>query len=1080
MTLESSDVQNRERIENDLEMNFMVEAAAGTGKTTSIVGRMVNLIASGKCKIENIAAATFTRKAAAELRERFHAKLRYEAKRDRSADEIARLNRAVERIEYAFVGTFHSFCSLLLRERPIECGVEPGFREIDETEDMQIRDQAWQLFLNDLYSQQDQRLVRMHDLGLKTIDLKECLDRFVEFPDVQNWPHAAPDPIDLDSFQSEVRSYVEDMRSMSSCFPSARGSDKLMSRYENIVRAADNADWRVHGDFFDLLELFDTTGGATLSGWHDKAIARVEKNRFADFREAIARPALDWWYQHRYQFVVELLEQARGICDRLRKASGGLDFQDLLLRAAAALKTRPGLRSYFQRRFTHLLVDEFQDTDPVQAEILAYLTSSNHDEQNWQRCVPNGGSLFLVGDPKQSIYRFRRADIVTYTQVKGIIERTGGEVLTLSRNFRSNSELLTWVNPVFGTLFGNSESKYSPAAVEMHCGRTEAAIGEMSGVHISRIPADLDQEGAAVYDANVIARYIHNSIAEKKTVSRTEGEMKQGRGPCVEAGDFLIVARNKRYLRVYAEALDRLQIKAEVSGGNAFQDIEELKIVLDCLQAVDDANNPIYYVSVLRGPLFGFSDSDLYELKRMGGRFSYTVPVPDGLSDDLSGRFDHVNSRLLQYRLWLRGMPFTAAFTSIASDLGLLARCCSHEDGSIVAGGFLKAVEWMRAESWNFDSATDMITYLENMLAESETDGCNVMPQRGSSVRIMNLHKVKGLEAPVVFLANTSGAYSREPSFHVDRSDDVVRGYLAITKKKGPYQRQPIAIPSNWTGFKDEESKFEEAEEKRLLYVACTRAACQLVLSVASGSREKYSPWTRLHDHIAGLPELQIPVSDGPINRQQPSPPEMSLAAATQQIDDGWTAVRQPTYEVVSAKSAAMKESGDRPSWRVIGDYGHQWGSAIHALLEIRMNRPAAQFERIASQLAAQYDLGLARVAEMLATVDSVANSDIWSRARKSNNIYTEIPFETASSGPIPIPKITRGVIDLCFEEPAGWVIVDYKTDAIQLDDLPNALIHYRPQLAAYAEFWQDLTGHSIAEMGLFFTKLQSYSPLEP
>ena len=151
-----NDSENRNLIATDLESNMMVEAAAGTGKTTSIVGRMVNLISSGKCGIETLAAATFTRKASTELRERFQSEMRLEAESDdRDESEKERLRDASNRIEQAFVGTFHSFCSMILRERPIECGVDPVFREISNSEDFLLREQAWQTFLKRLYSKQD-------------------------------------------------------------------------------------------------------------------------------------------------------------------------------------------------------------------------------------------------------------------------------------------------------------------------------------------------------------------------------------------------------------------------------------------------------------------------------------------------------------------------------------------------------------------------------------------------------------------------------------------------------------------------------------------------------------------------------------------------------------------------------------------------------------------------------------------------------------------------------------------------------------------------------------------------------------
>ena len=249
------DAESRKLIADDLDSNIMVEAAAGTGKTTGIVGRMVNMIATGRCQIENLAATTFTRKAAAELRERFQAKLRQELNSDRPSDELERIKNAIDRIEFAFVGTFHSFCSLMLRERPIEFGVEPGFREIDAAEGKLLCEQAWQAFLDELYSSGREQLDRLHSLGLKTNELKSCFFTFLEFRDIREWPHDLPAPFDLEAAKGEIRAYVEDMRLLIPFFnaPADRGTDETMERYEKIVLASDNADWSRDADFFNLL-----------------------------------------------------------------------------------------------------------------------------------------------------------------------------------------------------------------------------------------------------------------------------------------------------------------------------------------------------------------------------------------------------------------------------------------------------------------------------------------------------------------------------------------------------------------------------------------------------------------------------------------------------------------------------------------------------------------------------------------------------------------------------------------------------------------------------------------------------------
>ena len=151
------------------------------------------------------------------------------------------------------------------------------------------------------------------------------------------------------------------------------------------------------------------------------------------------------------------------IYDRLRRDAALLNFQDLLLAAARLLRENPVIRTYFRKRFTHLLIDEFQDTDPIQAEVMMLLVADDVTISDWRRCRPVSGSLFVVGDPKQSIYRFRRADIVTYNEVKRIIQETGGEVVSLTANFRATAPLVDWVNTTFSARFPDAPTEVAPA-----------------------------------------------------------------------------------------------------------------------------------------------------------------------------------------------------------------------------------------------------------------------------------------------------------------------------------------------------------------------------------------------------------------------------------------------------------------------------------------------------------------------------------------------------------------------------------------------------------------------------------------
>ena len=1079
---EARDAEARRRIREQLDQNLMVEAAAGTGKTTSIVDRMVNLVATGTCQIERLVAVTFTRKAAAELRERFQAELRRQAIEFQSGTSpqqrvtYLRLQSASDYVSRAFVGTIHSFCAALLRERPIEFGVDPAFRELGEEEDQQLREQAWQENITDLFATDDPLIDQIDEYGLDRNDLKSCFDRFLAFRDVDTWPYSEPAKIDLIEIQQQTRAYIDDMKQLVALFPAQRGNDKLMGYYEAIVRGS-GKDWSRIGNFFRLLDKFDHSPGAVQKQWHDKKIAKQEQNRWQQFRQQIVQPAMDWWCRKRYRFVVDFVRRAVEIYERQKIASGGLDFTDLLLIAAAGLRRQPDLRQYFQGRFTHLLVDEFQDTDPIQAEIILYLTSENVDSASWHDCLPRRGSLFLVGDPKQSIYRFRRGDIVTYNRMKAVFEQSGGEVLSLLKNFRSRDELRTWNNQIYRKKFLPQANQYTTAAEDMVQGRVDAAAGQLVGIHKLTLPADSRIAETTAHEAESIARFIRHAIDSGLTVPRTERELELGILPTVQPKDFLIIPRGKKRIDLFKAALDRYGIPCQVTGGNAYRSIDQLGVLIECLRAVDDPQHAVHFLAILRDRLFAFSDAELYEFKRAGGRFSFTAELPDDLPPPLRQRFNDVLSRLRNYQAWLRALPFSAAVQQIAADLGLLAAAATENEGNIALGGFLKAIEVLRQHSCDFDSATDLIEYLDGLEQLDETEGCTATSPDPNVVRVMNLHKSKGLEAAVVFLADTAQPYVGLPNCHIDRSRDQPVGYMGITVPKNKYGAiREIATPSHWAEFQQEEKRFLDAEDDRELYVATTRAASMLVVSVGNDK----SNWSGLHTYLANAPELEIP--------SPPLPPgEVGLSGAGKGSTAGettrsnitrkWTAATAPSYIIQTAKEAALKGT-TRPDWQASGDYGYKWGSAVHELLEIATKSPTAELRPSAQLLASQYDVGSERVDELLTTIGSVTNSEIWKRAQAAARCFSELPFETLSHTSDGQPIITRGVIDLIFEEPSGWVIVDYKTDDITESDIESAVNHYRPQLQHYAAHWRNTTSYSVTELGLYFTRLNDYITL--
>ena len=1078
--LRQQDAVTRLRIGEELDKNFMVEAAAGTGKTTCIVDRMANLIASGACRIEQLVAVTFTRKAAAELRERFRLELRQRAATLQHAvtttsNEYDRLLYASDNCSLAFVGTIHSFCAALLRERPIEFGVDPSFREWNESDDLALRERAWSLNIDNLVAAKDPLIGQLADLGLERNQLKGCFDRFIEYRDVKEWPTGVTADFDIDTAKRQTREYVDHMQRLMPNFPDERGKDVLMNRYEEIVRASERA-WRSIKNFFQFLERFDSSKKATNKWWHDPDVAKAESKRFNEFRVEVAVPALQWWYRKRYQFVVDFLRRAVAVYDRMKLANRGLGFSDLLMSAAHGLKSNPGLRKYFQARFTHLLVDEFQDTDPIQAEMILFLTSKDHEQQDWQKCAPKSGSLFLVGDPKQSIYRFRRGDTVTYCRVREIFQQSGGEVLKLMKNFRSGTEIIDWNNRVFESKFLPNADQYQAASERMLQGRVDSASGELTGVRSLLVPSELNIDDATLDEADSIARYIRFAIDSGMMVPRTEREFKLGFTEKVEARDFLVLPRNKVRMRHFKHALERYGIPCEVSGSNAFDGIAELAVLKDCLLAIDDVQNPVHYLALLRERLFGFSDVELYEFRQAGGRFSYSSPLPERLGEALRTRFEAVNGRLSRYQGWLRALPFAVAVGRIAEDLGLLANAAAASDGNVVAGGFMRAIEALRQQCFDFDSVLDFVSYLEELLEMKEIEGCTALPPDPNVVRVMNLHKAKGLEAPIVFLADTSSPSKREPGCHIDRTNVDPVGYMGIVRKHSSFSNatKEVATPPNWVFHQEEERRFLRAESERLLYVATTRAACMLVVSI--GKVE--SSWGGLHPFLADAKAIEVPTDEQLAKVEKKSVKSQSRTESSvvlgQKLINKWSNALTATYVVETAKHLGLKGTS-RPRWEASGDYGYQWGSAVHELLEAAMKRTGLDQRASAIRLANEYKLGSERVDALLSTVQSVVQSAIWKRAQASSRCYSELPFETSTRDGKGKLTIIRGVMDLVFEERNGWAIVDYKTDDIKESEVASAVAYYGGQLAKYAEQWKHMTGFIINELGLYFTRIDRY-----
>ena len=1043
----------RDLICERLDINVLVEAGAGSGKTECLAQRMAAGVLEGRYTVESMAAVTFTRKAAAELRGRFQLTLERGLAAERDPTRRQRAQQALRHLERLFAGTIHAFCAHLLRERPVEAGVAPGFTELDEIAEMEQRRRAWRDYLDRQRAQGSPLLRELLDTGVRADDLDEafhivCNYAEVGFPTGEAPP---PDPARareaLERFWKALGGMLPEGGPRESTCP----VQKRMRDFSRRLRVVTLEDPRVVAE---LVAEWEKEPKVVQKWWpRGKADKERVEALFAAFhREAL--PYLDAWYRYVYRLALTLLLEGREHAAAARRRAVTLNYNDLLQYAATLLRDNLEVRAALQARYRWLFVDEFQDTDPIQAEVILLLAGAPSVERDWTRLPLRPGALFVVGDPKQSIYRFRRADIDIYQRVRQRIEATGGQVATLTACFRSVPALCQWANLVFGTLFPADPTPHQPGFAGLRAARE--AKGAALGVRVIDVPAVFSHgDSVATFDAEAIARFIR-------------AEVDAGRR---KPGDFLVLTRTRRALPIYTRRLEALRLPVEVSGGAAFAQSPSVTGLADLLRALTDPDDGPAVVGVLRGPLFGLSDAELFRHRQAGGGFLMTVP-------DLAGVAGPVGAALRVLRDmydWTRKLPAPAAVERVLEATGLLAMTTAGSPGGAEAGDLLHAVDRIRQVTEEGGTLADAAEALIEDLQSNEVESVPLEPGRADVVRVMNLHKAKGLEAPVVFLADPIRGWQDSIKVRVVRDGLSALGYLDLSRERGDYGRTPLGRPAGWADHQDQERAYVEAEQRRLLYVAATRARDLLVVSrpARAGGRR---PWGLLEPYLAKLPTLAIPPVSMPLPLAAADLSAGARAAAQTARGARMQALRAPAWQVESVTGTAhragpyghpLQEGRTREP-----DTGMAWGSLIHFLLEHAMRgaaRDRAHLERLAAWFAFDQPELRRVIPEALDTVERVMTAEFWREATAAEERAVEVPFAVRLAQAGALPALLHGVIDLAYRTATGWTLIDYKTDQLA-PGLDALAARYAPQIRAYAAHWRAQLG-APTRAGLHFIR---------
>ena len=1056
------DQHARDVIEGALDRTLFVEAGAGTGKTRSLVARAVNLFASG-VDIRRVAAITFTEAAAAELRERIRAELEREAA---TADDELRRQRcgaAVAAFDEATITTLHGFAQRLLAEFPLEAGLPPTFEVLDDIQASLAFDDRWRGFVDACFADTalERPIVVLAAVGLGMRQV-ERLVRLVHADwdrlgahEIRAEPVPAADAGPVVFALDAVLARRGDCRV---------AGDLLLAHLDSLAVYRDRL--AAAGDELEALELLWSRPGFTFSkGKRDSWVreGKAEVQALLADAERAAQAAVERVLGAAIRGLLRAALDFVRASVAERRAEGRLEFHDLLVLARDVLRGDRTVRRALHDRYQVVLIDEFQDTDPLQIEIAALVVTDDDDVAGRPASalrIPDG-RLFMVGDPKQSIYRFRRADIALYHQIRDAL----GDRVSLTQNHRSRPGILAFANAVFRDLMlgdGVLQAEFAALdAVRSPCSATPVPVVVLGDA----VPTD-DLTALRRTEAQEIASLIRRAVDEQWPVGVDPEDDSAGTRPACLA-DIAVLLPTRQTLPFLEHALEDAGVPARLESQSLVFATAEVQELLAILAAIDDPTDEIAIVAALRSPGFGCRDDRLAEYALAGGRWDYRAtppnlparhPVVAGLAalrelhncrwwESVSETVERV---IRERRLLELAVPLTRP-----RDHWRRLRFVGETARAFVDGGgnSLRAfVAWLRQQ------VEEEARIVEVAVPEYDDD----------AVRILTVHGAKGLEFPITVLAGLGVVEQLRPPNLLWGAD-------------GPEYRfaRDRLESSGYAELRDHARAAEEAEITRLLYVAMTRARDHLIVSLWCPAN-KTSAAKRLLPHVRAAAALWRAETPLPLPRAAVDTDDSTDDSVTTDTErEHWIATRAARVAAarraptVAATALAHDADGEvvevvddeRPPWRR-GRAASAVGRAVHAVLQTVDLRTGDGLAATARAQALAEGV-VEREGDIRALASSALQSPIVRDAVDNAwRYWREVPVGVEIDG-----VLVEGFIDLLVETPDGLVVVDYKTDHVSDALIDARLATYRLQGAAYALALETILGKPVARVVFLFVR---------
>ncbi len=730
--------------------------------------------------------------------------------------------------------------------------------------------------------------------------------------------------------------------------------------------------------------------------------------------------------------------------DEVKARHAVLDSVDLLMSLRDLLRDDLDARAFYQGLFDHLLVDELQDTDPLQTEIILYVAEAKPLASRWQDVRVGKGRLTLVGDPKQSIYRFRRADVGMYEQLREQV-RAGDHVsVTLSANFRSTKPLIEWTNDRFAEVLGTSATQhFDPATGQVFHQSQVAGRHIVSDVAVHKLTYGAEEMNAPLaraLEAKAIAAYVRKLVERTRTKVRDSDT--RGVRP-VRFDDVAVLALVTTNLRRLFDAFDAERVPYSMSGGVLFATDPLHQQFLLGLRAIGDRNDGVAEAALLRPPFFAI---DLLDLIRDKAKADDTAAkraatAREWLRETRRHRFERSPGTTARALLEQTGFGRAVALgPNGVQRLRHLHELCLQLE--------LRAAE----EGLDYDGATARLRDWIDHPPKIEPP----RPLAGDAVQVMTVHQAKGLEFPIVVLWDSMGlwrAYESMPPWRVDRN-----GAGWSMKTNDVEWEEPVG-----GGMLERERQFANAEKRRLVYVAATRARDLLVIpnGAWNDDKEKYVHAGLLASANTALRVKSLePFTDGDgASWSRDSAPRSDDIAVidTQPVDDKWSLARDSARKglftprgvtTLVKRDAVVRVGADeietaKPRRAKPSRFGPAFGETVHRAIDLVITRRLAAAEAVKRCARA---IGLSdHVGEATADVERAVNAlhsvDLLDSDR---TIRLEYPVAVAHDG-----MLVSGYVDLVSAIPGDLVVIDFKTDTW---DAGVTYTDYESQVRAYAD----------------------------